>query len=130
MEKRNTRQKAAIREAFLATNGPLSPEEALEASRRHHQNLGMATVYRNIHRLIQEKWLQPIEIPGKTTRYEVAGKKHHDHFHCNACGKVFDLPGCVAPVEPNLPEGFRVTGREFFLYGTCAECIPGAKSQV
>jgi Fur family transcriptional regulator, ferric uptake regulator len=125
MEKRNTRQKTAIRGAFLEMNRPLSPDEALEAARRHHRSLGIATVYRNIQNLVDEKWLQPVEVPGDTTRYEVAGKKHHDHFHCNACGKVFDLEGCLAPAKLRLPKGFLATGHEFFLYGTCAECISG-----
>jgi len=124
MEKRNTRQKAAIREAFLEMNRPLSPDEALECARRHHRSLGIATVYRNIQNLVNERWLQPVEVPGDTTRYEVAGKKHHDHFHCNECGKVFDLDGCLAPAKLKLPKGFRATGHEIFLYGTCAECIP------
>jgi Fur family ferric uptake transcriptional regulator len=124
MEKRNTRQKAAIREAFLEMNRPLSPDEALECARRHHRSLGIATVYRNIQNLVDEGWLEPVEVPGDTTRYEVAGKKHHDHFHCNGCGKVFDLDGCLAPAKLKLPKGFRATGHEIFLYGTCAECIP------
>jgi Fur family ferric uptake transcriptional regulator len=91
MEKRNTRQKATIREAFLKANRPLSADEALEVTRRHYQSLGIATVYLNIQNLVDEKRLQPVEVPGDSTRYEVAGEKHHDHFHCNACGKVFDL---------------------------------------
>jgi Fur family transcriptional regulator, ferric uptake regulator len=124
MEERNTRQKAAIREAFLEMNRPLSPDEALKGARRHYRGLGIATVYRNIQKLVDERWLQPVEVPGDTTRYEVAGKKHHDHFHCNGCGKVFDLDGCLAPAKLKLPKGFRATGHEFFLYGTCAECIP------
>jgi Fur family ferric uptake transcriptional regulator len=125
MEKRNTRQKTAIRDAFLESARPLSVDEALKAAQRHHRKLGIATVYRNIQALVQEKWLQPVELPGDTTRYEVAGKEHHHHFHCNKCGKLFDLEGCVTQVKPKLPRYFRATGHEFFLYGICAECGPG-----
>lgn len=125
MEKRNTRQKAAIRDAFIESDRPLSAEEALEAAQRHHARLGIATVYRNIQNLLQDKWLQPVEVPGDKTRYEVAGKEHHHHFHCNQCGKLFDLEGCGAQLKPRLPRGFRATGHEFFLYGICAACAPG-----
>lgn len=124
MEKRNTRQKAAIRDAFLESDRPLSVDEALKAAQRHHRKLGIATVYRNIQTLLLEKWLRPVELPGDTTRYEVAGKAHHHHFHCNQCGKLFDLEGCIAQLKPKLPKGFRATGHEFFLYGICAECGP------
>ena len=123
-DKRNTKQKAAIRDAFVEADRPLSPDEALEAAQRHHPPLGIATVYRNIQSLVEEGWLQPVEVPGDSTRYEISGKKHHHHFHCNSCGKLFELEGCVAQVKPKLPRGFRATGHEFFLYGVCATCVP------
>ena len=119
---RNTRQKAAIRDAFLHADRPLSPEETLTYALHQVEGISIATVYRNIAALLKEKWLLPIGIPGESTRYEVAGKDHHHHFHCNACGKVFELLGCDIEVKPKLPRGFRATGHEFFLYGFCSEC--------
>jgi len=125
MDKRNTKQKAAIRQAFLEADRPLSPEEALKGAHRHHRTLGIATVYRNIQTLVEEGWLQRVEIPGDTARYEVTGKKHHHHFRCHSCDRLFDLEECTVQSKPKLPKGFRATGHEFFLYGTCAECVPG-----
>jgi Fur family transcriptional regulator, ferric uptake regulator len=124
MSRRNTKQKAAIREAFAEANRPLSPDEVLEAGRRCHPNLGIATVYRNIQLLVREKWLQTVEMPGEVPRYEVAGKEHHDHFHCSLCDKVFDLEGCFVSLAPKLP-GFRATGHDLFLHGTCPDCGSG-----
>lgn len=123
-DRRNTRQKTAIRETFAKANRPLSPEEALRAARHHHPALGNATLYRNIQALVQEGWLLPVEVPGDTTRYELAGKKHHHHFQCNDCGKLYDLEGCMVASKPKLPRGFRASAHEFFVYGTCAACGP------
>ncbi len=123
-EKRNTKQKAAIREALTQANRPLAPDEILEGAQHHYATLGIATVYRNIQALMQEGWLEPVEVPGESTRYEVAGKKHHHHFFCNGCGKMFELEGCVAPARPKIPRGFRAVGHEFFVYGLCAGCVP------
>jgi Fur family transcriptional regulator, ferric uptake regulator len=122
MEKRNTRQKVAIREAFIEADRPLSPDEALEGAQSHYQALGIATVYRNIQLLVEEGWLQAVDIPGESTRYEVAGKEHHHHFQCNECKKLYELEGCIPAFKPKLPRGFRTTGHEFFLYGICADC--------
>ena len=119
---RNTRQKQAIRSAFDKTDRPLSPEEILQSARGDVKGLSLATVYRNVSALLEEEWLQPVELPGIPTRYERAGKEHHHHFHCNVCSKVYEVPGCAMQVKPRLARGFRVTGHEFTLFGVCPDC--------
>ena len=122
---RNTRQKQAIRSAFAEAGRPLSPEEALAAAQHHYENLGIATIYRNIKSLVADGWLEPVSLSGEATRYEVAGKAHHHHFHCQDCGKLYELEGCSTTQLPRVPRGFRITGHEFLLYGVCSRCIPG-----
>ena len=119
---RQTKQKQAIRDAFVEADRPLSPDEVLHMAKQCVPGMSIATVYRNIGSLIEDKWLAAVELPGSAARYETAGRKHHHHFRCNDCTKVFELSGCDLPVKPALPKGFRVTGHEFFLYGTCADC--------
>jgi hypothetical protein len=76
MEKRiYTRRKAAIRDAFLEVDRPLSPDQVLEGAQRHHPSLGKATVYRNIQSLVNEGWLQSVEIPGDSPRMKWPGKR-------------------------------------------------------
>ena len=129
MDKRNTKQKAALRDAFLKADRPLSPEEVLQNARKYHPAIGIATVYRNIQMLLEDGWLVGVELPGTSTHYELAGKGHHHHFHCNACGKVFELKGCNIAVKPRLPHGFKATGHEFFLYGDCSSCSAGSRAR-
>ena len=122
IQPRNTKQKEAIRAAFTDADRPLSHEEALLLAQRQVDGLSIATVYRNIHLLVEEQWLTPVDVPGDTTRYEVAGKEHHHHFQCNECGKLFELEGCGVAEKPALPLGFRTTGHEFYVYGLCSAC--------
>ena len=119
---RNTRQKEAIRAAFATADRPLSHEEAFALAQQHVAGVSIATIYRNISLLVEERWLTAVEVPGYTTRYEVAGKEHHHHFQCNQCGKLFELAGCGIQVTPQLPTGFSTTGHEFFVYGLCDVC--------
>lgn len=119
---RDTRQRRAIRAAFLATGRPMNPAEVLELAAVEQRGLGIATVYRNIKMLLEEGWLTPVELPGEVTRYELAGKAHHHHFHCRKCGRVFELNACLPNVGQLAPAGFRVTGHELLLYGNCEEC--------
>jgi Fur family transcriptional regulator, ferric uptake regulator len=119
---RNTRQRRAIRDAFETSGRPLAAEEVQKLASEGVSGLGIATVYRNIRTLVDEGWLVPVELPGENPRYELAGKGHHHHFHCRACGKVFELEGCVPTVAALAPKGFQVTDHEVVLYGACVAC--------
>lgn len=119
---RDTRQRRAIRAAFLATDRPLDPSEVLELAAGEHSGLGIATVYRNIKMLLEEGWLTVVELPGEVAHYELAGKAHHHHFHCRTCGKVFELNACLPNVQELAPQGFSVTGHDLLLYGACRNC--------
>ena len=118
----NTRQKTAIRDAFIEADRPLSPDEVLAGAQGHHPTLGKATVYRNIQSLVDEGWLQAVDVPGDSPRYAVAGKEHHHHFQCKQCKKLYELHGCIPSFKMKVPRGFRTTGHEFFLYGLCSQC--------
>ena len=119
---RNTKQKEAIRVAFTTADRPLSHDEALTLAQQQVEGLSIATVYRNINLLVEENWLTRVEVPGDTTRYEVAGKDHHHHFQCNECGKLYELEGCGIQMPPDLPTGFRPISHELFVYGLCDRC--------
>lgn len=84
--------------------------------------LGTATVYRAIHDFVEEGWIVPVEIPSEPTRYELSGLRHHHHFYCRACRKVFDVPGCPSNVDALTPQGFQLDAHEVILYGRCNAC--------
>jgi Fur family ferric uptake transcriptional regulator len=66
--------------------------------------------------------VKAVEWPGEAPRYERADKRHHHHFHCRACGEVFDVEGCVPGIAALVPAGFSLENHEIFLSGTCAHC--------
>jgi Fur family ferric uptake transcriptional regulator len=121
---RNTRQKDAIRAAFVETDRPLSPDEILSYAKRSVEDLSIATVYRNLKNLVDEGWIIAVQLPGEPPRYELSGKEHHHHFLCSDCKKVYELQGCVPNLKPKLPRGFRVVGHDLLLHGVCAACVP------
>jgi len=122
MAERKTPQRDAIRLVLAAADRPLSPQEVLKTARRKSPGLGIATVYRALKSLSDEGFLVPVDLPGEASRFELAGKKHHHHFHCRDCGRAFDLEGCVPTVHKLAPKGFRVEDHEVVLYGLCATC--------
>lgn len=119
---RTTKQRVAIRAVFEQAGRPLGPSEVLESVTRELEGVGLATVYRAIKSMMDEGALVSVDLPGEPARYEMAGKRHHHHFHCRSCGGVYDLPGCPANIRQLIPRGFRLTGHEVLLYGECASC--------
>ena len=123
---RKTKQKDAIRGVFQHTDRPLTIDEIHAEAQKAMARVSVATIYRNIHSLVEEGWLVTLPVPGLTNRYELAGKRHHHHFQCTGCEKTFELSGCAIDTRPKVPKGFKASSHEFFVYGTCDVCTAGA----
>ncbi len=120
---RQTDQRRAISAAMRATGRPLRPEEVLIAAQDAVPGLGIATVYRALKALVEAGELRVVELPGDTTRrYELADLRHHHHFHCERCDRVFDIDLCPGDLSRHAPPGFVVTSHELLLHGCCASC--------
>ncbi len=122
MMERNTNQRRAIRQVFEEIDRPLSPFETLELAKKISPGLGIATVYRTIKVLCEDKWLAPVPLPNEAPRYEIAGKPHHHHFSCRACTKVFEVSGCPGDLKGIAPHGFTLENHDLILYGLCKDC--------
>ena len=122
---RATTQRQAIWEVLERSPGPLLPEDVLAEARRTCPSLGQATVYRALKRLEGEGRLERVADPEGRARFESV-RKHHHHFQCRACDRVYDVPGCAvrppSSLRDRLPEGFRLEGHEVWLHGVCAAC--------
>src|SRR5207245_2666259 len=89
--KRRTRQLAQV---FEALQGDHSHPFAHEIYRRVHKKLpriSLATVYRNLHSLVEEGKIRTLLLDGQAARFDPETSEH-DHFVCEKCGR----PGLAA----------------------------------
>ena len=114
------KQQLTVLQALGAADGPLSARELW--SRLSGTGVGIATVYRALQRGVEEGTLESVEMLGGGVRYEPKDREHHHHFLCSICNHAFDLFGCVDGLESLVPDGFRMTGHEVVLLGTCDAC--------
>jgi Fur family ferric uptake transcriptional regulator len=121
---RNTRQRAAILDAISRAGRPLLPKEILQSAQRALPGLGIATVYRNLKALLADGQIKVVDLPAENARFEMAGGRHHHHFQCTRCQRVFDVDACPGDLSGLAPPGFAVEDHDLTLYGRCKECAP------
>lgn len=129
--KRQTKQKAVVQRVFTNSNRPLSPQEVFEAARAEVKSISLATVYRSLRSLHEDGEIVPVALPGAPDRYESrsCADRHHHHFLCDSCGRLFDIPGCGLRANTHaLPPGFMVARHEVTLFGACDQCAGGSHS--
>src|SRR5438445_1503634 len=88
--RRRTRQ---LEQVFEALKGDHTHPFAHEIYRRVHQRLpriSLATVYRNLHSLVEEGKIRTLLLDGQAARFDPETSEH-DHFVCEKCGRVVDL---------------------------------------
>lgn len=119
---RKTPQRNILRLVFVKAGRPMSAQEALEEARQGMPKLGLATAYRVIKEMIEEKFLKEVSLPGDAMRYEVTRQDHHHYFQCTGCNKVFDVVGCPGNISKVVPLGFQLHSHELILYGLCDRC--------
>ena len=123
-ERRKTIQLDAIRTAVLEAGRPLSIAEILEESTKSVPTISLRTVYRVIRKLEEEEVITAVTLPSQPDRYESskAAEKHHHHFHCTKCDRLFDVDGCPGRLKQLIPDGFVLTEHDLTLRGLCASC--------
>lgn len=121
---RSTRQKRLIWSIVEQAGRPLSPSEVHGAALQALPRVSLATIYRILKSLQDEQQVVAVALPGAPDRYETKARadQHHHHFHCDLCGKVFDVPGCGLRVDARVPSGFSIQRHEVVLYGQCRAC--------
>lgn len=124
-QKRQTKQRDSVRDAFEQLSRPLSPTEIFDYVKTKVPGFGMATVYRSIKHLMEEGAIVSVALSGEPDRYELAGKHHHHHFRCTECRRVYELEGCLHGVQELVPPGFSMRDHEITLSGVCAACGVG-----
>lgn len=122
--RRDTAQQRAIRQAIETAGRPLSVQEIHTLALEQTSSLGLRTVYRILNRLTEDGSVVPVMVPGQSDRYEPAAvaTKHHHHFHCDSCDRVFDVGACPGGLNRLLPPGFELSGHELTLWGLCVDC--------
>ncbi len=121
-QQRQTRQRQVIEMMLREAERPLLPKELLDKAQESLPQLGIATVFRSLKKMVDEGSAKVVNLPGDSPRYERSDLAHHHHFKCCECEGVFEINGCPGQLEKLLPKGFQLTAHEITLFGRCVDC--------
>lgn len=128
MQSRSTAQKAAIVAALHSSSEALSAQELHERL----DNVGLATVYRNLGRLAEDGEIDAIRRGSGETAYRACGHGHHHHLICRECGKVVEVHDCtLGDWSRKIGDEYGFSGIEHQaeLVGTCRSCASKGSSK-
>ncbi|MDO9313962.1 MAG: transcriptional repressor [Burkholderiaceae bacterium] len=152
---RHTRQRQAVLDALARSGQALSPQDLLTQAKSVVPRLNLSTVYRQIKDLQDAGQIVRVELPGQPPRFEMASRgesaapaahrhespsvshsahssdeasRHHHHFHCVQCDRVYPIHACPGPMNDLAPPGFEVQHHDLTLRGRCASCVAGASA--
>ena len=92
-------------------------------------NMSLATLYRNLNQLADNKIIKKIDGLESSSHYDHNTHEHY-HFLCEECGRVFDVSSDIAPdIVKNIENetGFVVKGYDIAIHGTCKDCLENSE---
>ena len=118
---RFTPQRQQVYDVLLQKRDHPTAEEVFIRAKKAMPEISHATVYNCLDALVKSGLARQVNVERGATRF-CPNMVEHGHFHCRACGTIYDvglpheLP-CVA-----VPRGFRTDGFDVTIHGLCADC--------
>lgn len=118
-----TRQRAAVFDYLSGVSHHPSAEEIYHAVKRQLPRISLATVYKNLEKLVECGVASKLAYGDAAARYDIR-TDHHYHTRCLGCGKIqdFDAAEGVEALRQIKPRGFNVTDYRLELLGHCRDC--------
>ncbi|WP_297751508.1 Fur family transcriptional regulator [uncultured Tessaracoccus sp.] len=123
--KRNTWQRAAVRDYLVANEDFKTAQEVHAELRNMGDKVGLATVYRALQSMAESGELDMVRnLEGEAT-YRACTPGHHHHLVCRECGYTVEI--AADPIEEWAESvaqkyGFTDAGHEVELFGLCSDC--------
>ena len=87
---RKSKQRDVILEIVQNNNVHPTAEWIYGEAKKFIPTIGIATVYRNLNKLVEIGEIEKISIPGESDRYDSIMTEHF-HMRCSSCGELKDI---------------------------------------
>lgn len=117
-----TPQRMAIIE-LMHHAGHISIDDLYQAIREKFASISLATLYKNVHTMMNVSLIREVKIPGQKTKYEIE-KEAHAHVMCKCCGELKDIPFNLNSLLKTSMDisNYQTEEVSIVISGTCPEC--------
>ena len=123
--RRTTKQRLAIRALFDDEPFFLTAQQVHDQLRNRGDQVGLATVYRNLQTMAEDGELDAIRAEDGEMTYRRCSSAHHHHLVCRVCGFTVEVeePGVeVWAHRAGRAHGFTDVSHTVEVFGRCADC--------
>lgn len=106
-------------------NHHLSAEDIYRVLIEHHEEVGVATIYRVLSQFEESGIVHKLNFENNQAVYELCGVEHHDHLVCVKCNRIIEFQDDVIEqhqLQIAKKHGFELTDHTLYLYGLCKDC--------
>ena len=101
--------------------GHINIDEIYEDVKEQYPTLSLATIYKNIILMQQNRVIIEVPMNGEKSKYELK-KDDHIHLICQHCGSIQDRDITEDTQKTLIIENFQLNSSQINLYGVCQEC--------
>lgn len=103
--------------------GHIGIDELYQEVRKKFSSISLATLYKNVHTMLDVALIREVKIPGHKTKYEIS-KESHAHVLCKSCGELKDVPlEPVSLLQKSIDMShYKVEEVSVVMSGICPEC--------
>ncbi len=130
MIRRNTNQRQIVIDSLVCL-GHATSDDLINYINNNYSNISLATIYRNLNILLDEKQIKKISVAGNDI-YEVVKEKHY-HFKCLMCNNIIDVPESIIDLKVNGVNYNEIKTNsildcEIIFIGVCGNCKANNKT--
>lgn len=117
-----TPQRLAIID-LMYHHGHISIEDLFQSIRQKFSSISLATLYKNVHTMMDVNLIREVKISGQKAKYEIE-KAPHAHIICKQCGELKDIPyNPNSLLETSISlQNYKADDISIVISGICPEC--------
>jgi len=109
--------------SIMHANGHINIEDLFTHIKKRFASISLATLYKNINAMLENKLISEVKIPNMKAKYEIS-KRPHIHMLCKSCHEFIDLELDLNDLitSASLKSQYMVEDTNIILSGLCESC--------